>query len=302
MFILGESQSSLRFNYRIAQSCISAILPGVCDAIYEVLKDDYLIVPKTESEWIRIAENFNKRWNFPLCIGALDGKHVKICPPPGSGSHYYNYKGDFSVVLLALVNADTEFIYVDVGTNGRISDGGVWRKSTLKAALDSGMLNIPKCGCLPQTSVRAPYVIVADDAFPLCNNIMKPYAGKCLTEEKRIFNYRLSRARRVSENAFGILSARFRILRTAITANPENIKKIVLAICALHNFLKKRTGNTYPGIGDFAALTRQNSNFIDLKNEAVNPSNNAKLVQQRFCDYFNSVGAVKWQKELSMYH
>ena len=135
--------------------------------------------------------HWSHRWE------ALKNKH-----PPGFGSNYYNYKGDFSVVLLALVNANTEFIYIDVGTNGRISDGGVWGKSTFKAALESENLNIPKCGALPISDILVPYVIVADDAFPLGINIMKPYPGQNLTPEKRIFNYRLSRARRVSENAF----------------------------------------------------------------------------------------------------
>ena len=61
-----------------------------------------------------------------MCIDAVDGKHIKIIPPPGSGSTFYNYKGDFSIVLLAAVDANLKFIYVDIGTKGRISDGGVW--------------------------------------------------------------------------------------------------------------------------------------------------------------------------------
>ena len=82
-------------------------------------------------------------WQFPSCIGSLDGKHMRILPPPESGSDHRNYKGYFSEFLMALVDANYEFIYVDMGTNGRVSDGGVWRKCDLKTAIESGVLGIP---------------------------------------------------------------------------------------------------------------------------------------------------------------
>lgn len=81
-------------------------------------------IPKSREEWKIIAQEFEQRWNFPHCLGALDGKHVKIIPPDGSGSYFYNYKGFHSMVLMAIVNANYEFIIAEFGTNGRISDGG----------------------------------------------------------------------------------------------------------------------------------------------------------------------------------
>ncbi len=89
-------------------------MPVVCDAIYNCLKPECMMIPQTIDEWKNIANNFQNMWNFPMCIGAIDGKHVQIVPPPGSGSQYYNYKGDFSVVLLALVDAELKFIYIDL--------------------------------------------------------------------------------------------------------------------------------------------------------------------------------------------
>ncbi|XP_042913196.2 uncharacterized protein [Parasteatoda tepidariorum] len=260
----GETQSSIAFNSCVAQNTISGIIPTVCTAITDVLKDDYMKVPTCEDEWKKIAADFRTLWNFPLCIGALDGKHINIAPPPNSGSSYWNYKQFFSVVLLALVDANLMFIYVDVGTNGRISDGGVWNKSTLKKLLDSGKLEIPKAELLPELNVFVPHVIVADDAFPLEINIMKPYPGKYLSVERRVFNYRLSRARRVVENAFGILATRFRVFQTKIQAHPIKVVKIVLAACALHNFLRYRCKNLYT---PSTSLDRE-----DLKNLQYYPS------------------------------
>jgi hypothetical protein len=100
-------------------------------------------------------------------------------------------------------------------------------------------MRLPSPCTLPGRSVSTPCVFVADDAFPLSNNIMKPYPG---AQEKgsikRIFNYRLSRAHSVSENTFRISSV-FRVLRKPMLLEPKTGKKITLAILYLQNFLRK---------------------------------------------------------------
>ena len=140
------------------------------------------------------------------------GKHVLIKPPQSSGSFYLNYKHSFSIVLLAIVDADYKFVYVDIGCNGRVSDGGVFKNSALYAALDNKSLSIPSPKPVPGQNKPLPYMIAADDAFPLKEYIQKPYSQVGLTREKRIFNYRLSRTRRIVENTFGILANRFECL------------------------------------------------------------------------------------------
>ncbi|XP_042897245.2 uncharacterized protein [Parasteatoda tepidariorum] len=240
----GETQSSIAFQFRVAQNTISGIIPAVCSAIAEVLKEE-MQVPSCPEEWLKISEDFFDKWNFPNCIGAMDGKHISIVPPPNSGSLYYNHKHFNSIVLLALVDANLKFIYVDIGTNGRISDGSVYKKCTLKKNIEEGKLNIPGGQLLPGTNLAAPFVVVADDAFPLEEHLMKPFPGKSLSIENRIFNYRLSRARRVSENAFGILASRFRVFQTKILTRLVQATKIVMAACSLHNFLRSRCLNLY---------------------------------------------------------
>lgn len=128
----GESFQSLGYQFRVSKNLISELVPEVCAAIYRGLKEQYLATPSTEQEWKNIARDFEVKWNFPMCIGAIDGKHVMVQKPPASGSYYYNYKGTNSIVLLALVDADYKFIYADVGTNRRVSNSGVWAKCDLK--------------------------------------------------------------------------------------------------------------------------------------------------------------------------
>ena len=174
----------------------------------------------------------------------MDGKHVQLKCPVNSGSYYFNYKSSFSIVLLALVDADYKFLYADVGCNGRISDGGFFRNSSLSCASSLNTLDIPL-----SDSESPPYVVVADDAFPLKTYMMKPYAFKNLCTEKRVFNYHLSRARRVVENACGILANRFRIFLTPVAVVPETAVKLVLARFVLHNFLRTESPHRYTPTG-----------------------------------------------------
>ncbi|CAN7942436.1 unnamed protein product [Ixodes hexagonus] len=132
--------------------------------------------------------------------------------PTKSGTMYYNYKGTFSIVLLAVVDADYKFVVVDVVAYGKQSDGGVLKQSAFGQLPEQGRLELPKDLLLPNTMLPAPCVFVGDEAFQLRPDFLRPYPGRMLDDDKRIFNYRLSRARRCAENAFGILVTRWRIL------------------------------------------------------------------------------------------
>ncbi|KAK6181839.1 hypothetical protein SNE40_009621 [Patella caerulea] len=207
-------------------------------------------MPQAPEDWLKIANDFQERWNFPNTLGAIDGKHISLQAPPHPGSVFYNYKHFFSIVLMALVDADYQFIYVDVGCNGRISDGGVFAGSNLKGALDRRLANIPgKSPLKGDDTQEMSYHMLGDEAFPLREDLMKPFPFRNMSEEQRIFNYRLSRARRVVENAFGIMAAKFRIFLGRIILAPEKAESLVLATCALHNFLRSTRDAAYIGPG-----------------------------------------------------
>ena len=78
----GESFRSFHFQFRISRPAISYILTEVCEAIPKNLGPSYLKVPSSEQEWIQIAKQFEEKWNFPNCLGAIDGKHITLQPPP----------------------------------------------------------------------------------------------------------------------------------------------------------------------------------------------------------------------------
>jgi hypothetical protein len=204
----GDSYHSLMYGFRVPHNTISLLIPEVCRAIVAEYAEEVITCPTTEAEWRQVADLFERRWNFSHVLGALDGKHVAMRKPKRGGSLFYNYKGFHSIVLMALVDADYKFLWVDIGSEGASSDAGIFKESELKELMENEEAGVPDPDFLPHDDERTPYFIIGDDAFPLRTWLMNPYAQRYLDHDKRIFNYRLSRARRVVENAFGILAHR----------------------------------------------------------------------------------------------
>ena len=204
----GDSYKSLSYGFRVAPNTICSVVAETCEAIIAEYMDEVIVFPETPEDWKKVAEGFKKRWNFEHTLGAIDGRHIRMKNPPKSGSYYFNYKGFFSIVLLAIVDSDYKFIYCDVGANGASSDAGIFNNTDLKLALDENAVALPPPVPLTGGGRPIPYFFVGDEAFALKDWLQKPYPHRGLTKEQRIFNYRLSRARRIVENSFGILANR----------------------------------------------------------------------------------------------
>ncbi|KAJ8376430.1 hypothetical protein SKAU_G00070100 [Synaphobranchus kaupii] len=240
----GETFSSLAFSYRLGRTTVATLVHMTCRAIIRRMMARQFPRP-TQNSWREIASSFWEKWNFPNCLGAIDGKHVTIQAPDCSGSLFYNYKKTFSIVLLALVDANYKFINVQVGDFGRSSDGGIFANSDLGRGMANNSLHVPADTLLPGSGVQGPmpHTMVGDAAFPLKTYLMRPYPGHHLPRARRLFNYRLSRARMVVECAFGILAARWRVFHTTINMKPCNVDNVILAACILHNFLVSPADN-----------------------------------------------------------
>lgn len=260
-----------------------------------------------------MAEEYERLWNVPHCLGALDGKHVVLQAPKNSGSEFYNYKHTFSIVLFAVVDANYNFVFVDAGCQGRISDGGVFKNSQLNKKLEKGELSLPPAEQLNGRHRSIPYFFIGDDAFALTENVMKPFPGTPLKgTPQRIYNYRICRARRVVENVFGIASSVFRVLRKPILLEPEKAQLIVMAVAHLHNFLRKRPSSvniyTPPGTFDYESdglLTEGNwrqpdhdmTSFLPIRNLPRRACRTAQEMREELAEYFCNEGRVEWQDE-----
>ena len=160
------------------------ILTETSNAIWTVLmREGFLTCPSMEEEWKKISQGFENKWNFPHAIGAIDGKHiVTMHAPQNAGSGYFHYKKTHNVVLLAICNANYEFILVDIGDSGRQSDGFAYKNSHLVFCIENKKLSIPACDEIVNSlGVKFPYVFIADDDFGLKPHMMKQFPGQKLT-------------------------------------------------------------------------------------------------------------------------
>jgi hypothetical protein len=262
-------------------------------------------MPKTAEEWLQEAQKYEERWCFPHCLGSVDGKHIRIKKPSNSGSFYFNYKGFNSIVLMCVGSADYQIIMADAGVNGRISDGGVLGYTRFGRLLNDGGLNLPEPSPLPnaQNQDQVPFVFVGDEAFDLTKNFMKPFGltGR-LSLSQHVFNFRLSHARHVIENIFGILVARFGVLRDQIQLEPDKATLVTLACCYLHNFLAKKNPSYLQTTETHSDQTHGTEMQVNpLADQGLQPCVNrnapqaAKVVRDQFRNYFVSDGDVPWQ-------
>lgn len=287
----GCTFTDLHHSFRLGVSTIAEIIREVCFSIWHCFKDICLKLPTTE-EWLQIAEQFNTRANFPNCVGAIDGKHVRVIKPRHSGSLNYNYKNYFSFVLLAVCDADFNFIYINVGGHGKDSDSSIFKDSLFYSKLMSNTLQLPENKPISENSpIPMPFVFVGDAAFGLSDRVMRPYGGTHLTAAKRIFNYRLSRARRYVECSFGILANKWRIFHRPMNVNTDIAIGITKACCVLHNYTRKRDGYRFEDTLSVPGLL----NGGTIINEIPRPRGRGCYYRDLFADYFVNEGRLEWQ-------
>lgn len=316
--VTGDQIWSIALSYRVGESTVKNIIAEVCAAIAIVLGSECLILP-SEEKWKLISSDFLYYWNIPNCLGAIDGKHFQIQAPANSGSDHFNHKNTFSLIMLAVCDANYKFTFVQIGDMGSKGDAAIFADSPLSdAVFNPAILNLPKgIAPLPGYNNSTPCYFVGDDAFPLSTRIMKPYPGSHLEIKKKIFNYRLSRARRTIENAFGILVSRFRVFRKPIALDVNLATSIIHAGVCLHNFIKERNDAMEPSLRRYSppeffdwedasgavypGKWREDNGtcFIRLKDATDNALCRAALyMREMLANYFQTPnGQVPWQSE-----
>ncbi|KAF0717649.1 protein ALP1-like [Aphis craccivora] len=179
----------------------------------------------------------------------------------------------YSIVLLAMCDSDYQFTYINVGSCGTDSDSTIFKGSTLFTKINNEDIMLPPPKPLPNTTEPLPYMIIGDSAFGISNKVLRPYALTDLTTKKKIFNYRMSRARRPMN-----------------TSLPNTIK-IVKACCILHNYIRKRDGYRVEDTLTVVGFQELNMNG--------NITRSGDMIRDKFANYFVSPsGSVPWQDTL----
>uniref|UniRef100_A0A8C4QKB3 Zgc:194221 n=1 Tax=Eptatretus burgeri TaxID=7764 RepID=A0A8C4QKB3_EPTBU len=277
----GDSHGSVADTYHVGRSTVQNIVKEVCEAIWEVLMPKYLPEP-TPEKWKSISECFLEKLRFPNCVGAIGAKHVIFQAPPRPINVLSKCKKSFYIMLMAVVDPEYKFVVVDVGSAELRSDKTTLQNCGLYKSLEQEHLSFPPAQPLPGAPALGPIplVVVGDETFPLKTYLIRPFTGRNVSEEKKIFNARLCGARAIVENAFDILASRWRVYYRRITHWPDTVTKIVKATVVLHNILQN----------DIAAEVDEpdrddRPDFPDI----------AKALQdvQRFPDYHSSQEAIK---------
>lgn len=244
--------------------------------------------PLTKERWEAVANQFQERANFPHCLGAVDGKHIEIVNPVGS--LYFNYKGYSSVVLMAVADADYQFLFADVGSYGKDHDSTIFRRTSLWQAIENDTIELPEPKPISESREKVvPYFLIGDDAFAMHKHLLKPYGGHGLSLKQRIFNYRICRARRFVECTFGILSNKFRIFHRPINLDPAFATVVIEACVVLHNFIRVRDGYN---IEDTTCVV----GLQDLNQGNVTGQTGPVGIRNELAEYFlTDEGALSWQ-------
>ena len=219
-------------------STVSSIVPEVCEAIVEEMWDSSVSchIPTTEDDLKGKILDTEELWQFPCCWAAIDGCHIPIKCPDGdleACKEYHNFKNFYSIVLMGLVDAKYRFVWATCGFPGNNHDSIIFQSTNLwnKIEEENYLPEIAK----KVFNVSVPPLIIGDSAFPFCPWLMKPYGNSDLTRKQSYFNYRLSRARMVTECAYGQLKGRWRVLLRKCESSRDAVRLATLTCIVLHN-------------------------------------------------------------------
>lgn len=167
----------------------------------------------------------------------------------------------------------------------------------LGKAIKENFFDIPPPKNLPNSDIVLPHVVFGDEAFLLMTNLMKPYprSQSLVDRTKVVYNYRLSRARRIVENAFGVSTHRFRIYCTLIHLNTSTLEDAVTSTCIIHNILideKIQPENSFDV--DRTVYLNSIDHIEEIEPQEIDEP---MEIRNKFKEYFDTFGAVSWQNE-----
>ena len=259
--------------FGVARSTVCIIVHEACKAIFDVLFSEYVVFPKGRQlqETIR---GFETRWQIPQCAGAIDGSHIPVSVPANLHTDYYNQKGWYSMLVQAVVSYDYTITDVNIGWPGSVHDAHVLVHSGLYHNATEGDL-LPHTFAKNVAGVEIPPYLIGDAAYPLKTWLIKPFPDRGLSSNKRTFNYRLSRARMVVENAFGRLKGRWRRLLKRNDMSLKNVPVIISACCVLHHLCEKNCDSYDDAWSEAAA---------EMEREAPQPDTMASMDEPQECN------------------
>lgn len=280
----GADYRTISHLFGISKSSVCLIVKDVCSSIVKTMLPQYIRFP-TGAALRENINGFEHDLGFPQCAGAVDGSHIPIISPQECPADYYNRKGWHSIILQGTVDHQGLFIDIYVGWPGRVHDARVFANSSLYQRGQSGTL-------LPDWKKQVagkdiPIVILGDPAYPLLPWLMKAYPNNGrLTNEKKCFNYKLSKARVVVEHCYGRLKGRWRCLLKRLDVDVGHVPEVVAACCVLHNICevhKEIFSEEW-----LEGVERQTSEYGSVTATTTQPQDGAVTIRDALTAHFDS--------------
>jgi len=257
-YLSVESTFGYSFHFGLEDSDrYKQIAKEVCEALIAGVTPKYMI-PPTAADFKLIADEFSKKWSLPNCVGAVGCKNVKLRVPENVGADFKEEQHCISVV--ALCDAKFCFTIAEVDYLGSKSDGSAFKHSNLGQSISGNSLATPPPSKLPKSKgdQQFNYFAVGANNLSLRENFMIPYPKASLNDqdeklryERRIFNFRLSRATRVADNAFGVMVCRWKKMQKRLAVPVDTAILYVRACICLHNYIMKTRTSNNNGMGTF---------------------------------------------------
>jgi DDE superfamily endonuclease len=229
-YLAGYSSDDIRIAIGISKSSFyTSLHQGI--SLILACKELDINFPSSTAEYETAAEGFKSVSRNEImkgCVGALDGWLCKIETPSANEttnaksfhSGHYNAQG---VNVQACCDFKFRFIHVSINSPGSTNDVVAYAESSL-----SDLVNV-----LPDGKY-----IVGDNAYINTNNLLTPYSGQQKHDvAKDTFNFYLSQCRIRIEQAFGQLTNIWRIFKSPLRLNLENVPRLIIATMRLHNYL-----------------------------------------------------------------
>ena len=235
----GADYRTIGHLFGVSKSSVCLVTKEVCSSIVSQLLPQFVRFP-TGSALTEVVEGYKNELGFPQCVGAVDGCHIPIVSPQDCPADYYNRKGWHSIILQGTVDFRGWFTDIYVGWPGRVHDARVFANSSLYSRGQQNTLFTPNTS-VSLSGADVPLVLLGDPAYPLLPWLMKAYVNNGhLTTQKKLFNYRLSKARVVVEHTYGRLKGRWRCLLKRLDIDVGDVSQVVTACCVLHNICEAK--------------------------------------------------------------
>ena len=273
--------------FGVSRAAVSVIVREVCHAISLHLGPKYIKMPATEEDVIKAVGEFEKKFGFPQCLGAVDGTHVFIKRPSKNSTDYLNRKNRYSLNIQAMCDHNYCFTDVVIMWPGSVHDACMFVNSPLNEALRTG--KIPSCPRKIMDDEEAvPVCILGDAAYPLCPYLMKEFPGGGLTIQEQFFGFRLCSARVAIECAFGRLKARFGILKREMDISFPYLQEVIHSCFILNYCELQKEGLKEQNIEhEIRAISIDQPTVDKFKGNNSSDEAQAKKIRRIFVKYFD---------------